>query len=397
MNQSKRDLWLIRLYYLTWLGGSGFLFPYIGLFYKQQGLTGTEMGLLSTVGWGVALFIAPMWGRLADNVHNPRRLIQFGLICAAGLHLLLSQQSIFLWMAVIIAINSVVSSANEPLSTSQALAITNNQKSGFGSVRVWGSIGWVLITPVCGWLLERTGLFTIFGGFAAFNLISALVLSFIITKPAPKKADAAPQLAIGKLVRQIGQDRSMVGLAIALFVYWLVNYGPAQFESIYLKELHASTFVIGLVNTTSAVIEIGAMFWADRLVRKYGAGRILGVSMLIFAAAKLIVIVSPTIPAIFAMRALNGIYYSMFVVGSIAYAAEGSPAGQGSTVMALYFITLQGMTQLMAGPLGGAAYDAFGAYWLFVIAAGGGVVSWVILRLTERKQRLTTDENRING
>lgn len=385
MTSSKRDLWLIRLYYLTWLGGGGFLFPYISLFYKQQGLTGTEMGLLSTVGWGVALLIAPMWGRQADKVSNPRRLIQFGLVSAAILNLLISQQNAFIWIACIVAMNSVLSSANDPLSTSQALAITNNEKSGFGSVRVWGSVGWVLITPLCGWLIERTGLFTIFGGSAIFSVISAVVLGFIVTKPLARKTTGNPP-ALGKLIQAVGRDRSMVGLALALFVYWLTNYGAAQFESIYLKELHASTFVIGLVNTTSAVIEIGAMFWADRLVRRHGAGRILGVSMLIFAAAKLIVIASPTIPAIFAMRALNGVYYSMFVIGSTAYAAEGAPEGQGSTIMALYFVTLQGLTQLVAGPLGGAAFDTFGAYWLFVIACGGGVVSWLLLRLTERKK-----------
>ena len=170
-------------------------------------------------------------------------------------------------------------------------------------MRVWGSIGWVLITPVCGWLLEKTGLFTMFGGFAAFNLLGALVLAFIVTQPSTKKADALPTPAMGNIIREIGRDRSMVGLAVALFIYWIVNNGPVQFESIYLKELHASTFVIGLVNTTSAVIEIGAMFWADRLVRRHGAGRILGISMLVFAAAKLIVVLSPSIPAIFAMRA----------------------------------------------------------------------------------------------
>jgi MFS family permease len=113
----------------------------------------------------------------------------------------------------------------------------------------------------------------------------------------------------------------------------------------------------------------------------------------VFAAAKLIVIVSPTIPAIFAMRALSGIYYSMFVVASIAYTAEGAPDRQGSTVMALYFVTLQGITQLVAGPLGGAAFDAFGAYWLFVIAFGGGLVSWLVLRLTERRKIELVTEN----
>lgn len=379
-----RDLWLIRLYYLFWLGGGGFLYPYITLFYKQQGLTGTQMGLLSTVGWGVALLAAPIWARRGDNIRNPRPLIQVGLISAAALISWLSQQTVFLWMAAIIAVNSLIGSAGDPLSTSQALAITNNQKSGFGSIRVWGSLGWVIMTPLCGWLIERAGLAASFAGYAISNLLAALVLLFITTNPPAKKADAAPQPRMDTVIGQLSRDRSMIGLALALFIFWLASYGATQFESLYLKQLDASTFVIGLVNTTSAVVEIGAMFWADRLVRRYGAGRILGTAMLVYAAAKLIVLVSPSIPAIFAMRALNGIYYSMFVVGSIAYAAEGAPQGQGSTVLALYFVTLQGLTQLAAGPLGGAAFDAFGAYWLFAIAFGGGLLSWLILRLTER-------------
>jgi MFS transporter, PPP family, 3-phenylpropionic acid transporter len=379
-----RDLRLIRLYYLFWLGGGGFLFPYIPLFYKQQGLTGTEIGLLSTVGWGVALLAAPLWARRGDNVRNPRPLIQLGLLSSALLMFWLSQQTLFLWMAAIIALNSLINSASDPLSTSQALAITNNQKSGFGSIRVWGSIGWVIMTPLCGWLIERLGLISSFAGYAICSVLSALVLLFITTNPPAKQADTAPAPRMDKVIAQLSRDRSMVGLAIALFIFWLANYGATQFESIYLKQLQASTFVIGLVNTTSAVIEIGAMFWADRLVRRHGAGRILGVAMLVYAVAKLIVLASPTIPAIFAMRALNGIYYSMFVVASIAYAAEGAPQGQGSTVMAFYFITLQGLTQLVAGPLGGAAFDTFGAYWLFAIALGGGLLSWLVLRLTER-------------
>jgi PPP family 3-phenylpropionic acid transporter len=388
MKNSTKDLWLIRLYYLALYGGSGFLLPYISLFYKQQGLTGTEIGLLGTVGGSAALLAAPMWARRGDNVRNPRPLIQIGLISAGLLTLWISQQTMFLWMAIIIAVRSLASSATDPLSTSQTLAITSNhQKSGFGSVRVWGSAGWMLMTPLCGWLIERFGLMTSFGGYAAANLLCALVLVFIVTNPPAKKADAAPQPSMRKIIGQLSRDRSMLGLAIALFIFWLASYGATQFESIYLKELHASTFVIGLVNTTGAVIEIGAMFWADHLVRRYGSGRILGISMLVFAAAKLIVVFSPTIPAIFAMRALGGVYTSMYVVGSIAYTTEGAPEGQGSTVLAFYYITLLGLTQLLAGPLGGAAFDAFGAYWLFAIACGGGLLGWLVLRVTERGQR----------
>jgi MFS family permease len=383
---AKRDYWLIRLYYLIWLGGGGFLFPYISLFYKQQGLSGTEMGLLSAVGWTVALAVAPFMGRLGDNLRNPRRLIQVGLLGAAALYLWLSQQTAFLWMALIIGVDSLINSASDPLSTSQALAISKGDKTGFGSVRVWGSIGWVFMTPLCGWLIERTGLFSMFEGFALMSVLSVVVLQFMVTNPPPHKASDAPQLALRSVLQRLSHDRSMVGLAAALLIFWLAGYGASQFETIYLNQLGASTAIIGVVNTIGAVIEIGGMFWADRLVRRYGSGRVLAVSMLIYAAGKLIVLLAPSVAAIFVMRALSGVYYSLYVVSSIAYTAEGSPAGQGSTVMALYFVTLQGLTQLVAGPLGGAGFDAFGAYWLFAIAVGGGLLSWIILSLTGRSR-----------
>ncbi len=42
---SQRNLWTLRLYYFVLIGSGGFLFPFINLFYTQQGLSGTEIGL----------------------------------------------------------------------------------------------------------------------------------------------------------------------------------------------------------------------------------------------------------------------------------------------------------------------------------------------------------------
>ena len=53
------------------------------------------------------------------------------------------------------------------LSNTAALQATDGEKAGFGSVRLWGSLGWAAAAPVAGWLIERTGLFAPFAGYAA--------------------------------------------------------------------------------------------------------------------------------------------------------------------------------------------------------------------------------------
>jgi len=72
MPLSTRNLSILRFYYLLLGIGGGFLSPFISLFYKQQGLSGTQIGLLATFAGMAALLAAPLWGRLSDAAARPR-------------------------------------------------------------------------------------------------------------------------------------------------------------------------------------------------------------------------------------------------------------------------------------------------------------------------------------
>ena len=111
---TPRNLRTIRAYYFLWLGAGGFLFPFLSIFYRQQGLSGAEIGLLGTIANLVGLSSAPLWGRLSDTASNPRRLLQVSLFGTALAMLILSRQTLFVWIALTIALNSLVSSALAP-------------------------------------------------------------------------------------------------------------------------------------------------------------------------------------------------------------------------------------------------------------------------------------------
>lgn len=398
---AARNLLYTRAYFFASIGAGGFIMPFLALFYQERGLSGSQIGLLVATAGIAGTLAAPIWGRRSDSSPHPRRLLQLALLGSGVCMLLLGLQTTFLWMAVFVASDALVGGGLEPLSTAQALAVTNREKSGFGSIRLWGSLGWAIIAPISGWMIERRGLYSAFVGYFIGMLVSATILGLVRTETAaqsrtPKReeeeANATPELSdrsqarqpTGKLLATLSRDRTMVGLALALTILWLCGAGRLQFEAIYMKQLGASETIIGLASTIGALIELPAMLLADRLVRRYGAGAVLQCSLLLQAGGMSLVLIFPSVTAILGMRALSGIYYSLYLVASIAYVVQGAPQGRDSTVLALYMVTLRGLVGLVGAPLSGYLYDVLGAYWLYAVALGGTLLGWLTLRLTAR-------------
>jgi len=379
---------MVRIYFLLWLGGGGFLIPFISLFFARHGLTGTEIGLIGTVSAVGQLIAAPLWGRWSDRAAQPRRLIQVSLIGSAAAMLVLSQQTVFLWMAAIVAFDALISGGVSPLSDALALGISDQAK--YGSIRLWGSLGWAGIVLAAGWLIERTGLFVAFAGYAASFVVSALFLLLItpgITRRGQAQQDHSPGAGLQSLGEGLLKNPAMLGLAASIVALTLTNNALWRFEPIYLDQLGAPETIIGLVSTVGALVEIPAMLWADRLVGRLGPRRLLLIFFVIRVAMMASVLIYPSVLTIIVMRGVGGIGYSFEVVALVLFISEAAPENQRATALALLTITLPALTNMAGSPLGGLAYDAFGAYWLYAIALGGAVVAWTVLRFATPKMR----------
>jgi predicted MFS family arabinose efflux permease len=350
------------------------------------------MGLLGTTASIIGLISAPLIGRISDNVSHPRRVLQICLIGSATLYLFLSQQHIFLWIAFIIALDALIGAPIYPLSDAEALKFASHQKEGYGSIRLWGSLGWAITAFVGGWVVEQTGLASVFYGYAISYVLCAVILIGITTPHELKQKGDEPRPRLKTVLQSLVRDRALIGLAFAFALFWLTSNGRQQFESLYMQQLGASDRVIGLAYTYPALLEIPIMLWADRLMRKYGAGRLLTVALLIEAFVMCIIVVHPSLGSVLFMRLASSLYYSFYAVASVAYAAQRAPAGQSATVLSLYFVTLGGTIALVASPISGMIFDKAGAYPLYVIAMVGAFAAWLILTFTQNQKRTNSPE-----
>jgi len=388
-NRLNRDLIFARAYYFAFMGGWGFILPFINLFYISLGLSGTQIGTIGSASAVVGLIVSPIIVSEIKKRPQARGILQVSLILGAICYFLLGQQTLFLFILVIVFLQSLVGAGIIPASDAMAVYVSQEAGTGYGSVRVWASVGWILTVLTSGWLIERNGFEAGFFGVSGMWLAAAL-LTFLIQPRyfvSPRIASASSIAGqnpsnLRTAVRQIARDRTLLGYAIALIFMGFLNNGVLQFENIFLSELGASKQLISVAGILSAVVELPFMIYADRYVRRVGAHRVMLFAIAMTLLQRAAVLLFPAIATIMIVRFIGGVAFSFMTISSVFLISSRTDPGETGTVLAIYTVTLAGLVSVLAAPISGAIFDVIGARWLYALAVVGYGIGFLSMWLT---------------
>jgi PPP family 3-phenylpropionic acid transporter len=384
----RRDLWMARWVYFTFMGGWGFLFPFLNLYYVSLGLRGTQIGMIASTASIVGLISAPVWASQVKRFTNPRIFLQAALLCSATAYLLIGHQDAFLPILLFAGLQSVSGAGILPLTDSMAVTVSREAGTGYGSVRMWGSLGWIAAVPLSGWLMERLGFRAGFWGIFLALLLSAALLFLIDPKqftdhqPAGEKPQGGMRLA----VRRVLEDRTLLGFALALIFVGFLNNGVLQFENVFLSKMGATKQLISFAGILSAIVELPFMLFADRIIQRYGAHRLMFSALFFNIFLRLTVLSFPAIVTIMVVRFIGGISFSLYTVSFVGLISERTSPGERGTVLVLYTVTIAGVVSIVAAPIFGAIFDAIGARWLYSFSAAGYLAAALSMWLTRPRR-----------
>jgi len=270
-----------------------------------------------------------------------------------------------------------------PVSDSMAVAVSKETGGGYGSIRVFASVGWIVAVLSSGWLIERFNFIAGFIGVSSMWILGALLISFIQNRYFINKQNAQiPKTNILSTAKRIVSDRTLLGFAIALIFIGFMNSGVLQFENVFLSELGASKQLISVAGILSAIVELPFMFYADRYVRRYGASRVLFIAIIITMLQRTVVLLAPSIATIMIVRFFGGTAFSLYTVSYIGLISSRTDESQTGTVLALYTVTLASLVNILAAPVSGMIFDVIGARWLYALSASGYAIGAFCVWLT---------------
>jgi PPP family 3-phenylpropionic acid transporter len=373
-----RKIWPFSFYFLYFAALSSFM-PFIVLFYQAQQFNGTQIGLLTGIPPLITLVAAPFWTGVADATKRHRLIMSLGIATAVGLVLLLQTLNGFVLIFITIIIFNFFFSPVASLSDSATIAMLGEERGMYGRIRLGGTIGWGVVAPIAGALVENYGLKLAFWGFSALMFVNF----FIVQKMVHDVTEQGASNHGG--VRYFLTSRRWILFLLLAFLGGLGSFSAASYLYPYMAELGASETTMGLALTLSTMTELPIFFFGNRLVKRFGSQGLLMISLVLIGLRSLLYALVSTPFAVLIVQMLGGTVFPALWLAGVNYADEHAPPGLKSTAQGLFGAMTFGFGSAVAGFVGGPLLESIGGRGMFLVFGlfilGGTALIEIVKRL----------------
>lgn len=361
-------------FYFFYFAYIGAFAPFFGVYLQAAGLSPVEIGIVMALPQATRIAAPHLWGWLADAHGRQVRLVRLttlaGLVCWCGLF----ASTAFLWICTaILAAGSFLSSAL-PLVEATTLNHLGDNTARYGSIRLWGSIGYIVAVVGAGYALDWFAVSALLWIVLAF-LAGTLALSWCIPETGHADHGAGSEPIWSVLARP-----EVVAL-IAACALMAAAHGPYYaFYSIHLVEHGYSKSLTGWLWAVGVICEIAIFL---RLPRLYAAWSLRGILIASFglAAARFLMIGwgAESLPVLLAAQALHAASFGSFHAAAIGLVHQLFRGRHQARGQAIYGSLTYGVGGAVGSLASGYAWDPLGAAATFTMAAAVAFAGLLLL------------------
>jgi len=370
--------WRLSGFYFFQFAFIGAFAPYWGLYLQSLSFDAFQIGVLMSVLHVMRIFAPNAWGWLAD--HTGRRMLIVQLAAITGL---ISYCGVFFgdsfyWLFIIMALMSFFWSASLPLIEATTLSHLGQNTARYGSIRSWGSLGFICAVIGIGYLLDTTKIISLLWWVLGFKL-GIVIFSWRIPE-AEVTSHVTDSLSVKQILKQPGVLAFFIACLLMAFAH-----GPYYtFYSIYLVEYGYSKGIIGLLWAVGVICEIGIFFLIPRLMNWFNLKQVLAFSF--FCAVIRFLMIGWGVEwsaAILLAQVLHAATYGAHHVAAmmvIHHFFRGRHQAKGQTFYTSFTFGIGGA---LGGVFSGYAWEWMGPEFTFSISAlaaflGLGLIIWKV-------------------
>jgi PPP family 3-phenylpropionic acid transporter len=268
---------------------------------------------------------------------------------------------------------SLLTSHTLPLIDSATIHMMGNDKDRYGSVRVWGTVSWGIVTAIVGLVLENIGLVYMFWIFAVLMSVNLLFLRSLRFEENPERGTYFAQ--VGRLLRE-PQWLLFLGIALVAGIGSTAHdYFPLLIQALpgtskWLPLAISGVALVGLAVTISTVSELPVMAASHWFLRSLGSRGALYVALLAMALRCFMYANIRTPDQALLIQLFHGLTYPLLWVAGIKFVGEMAPRGLGSTAQGLFSAMFMGIGTASGFYLCGLLIDKVGVFSMFNITGG---------------------------
>jgi PPP family 3-phenylpropionic acid transporter len=378
----KKQIWTLRGLTLTYYATTASLMPFLPIYFGLKGYSSSQIGLLMMFGPFVAIFAQPLWGYLSDR-YNTLKLIIFvlwGLTIASSVGIFATNGYGWAFLFMLLLYFFMMSSV--PLLDSITIKSTLEARIPYGSVRLWGSIGFTIIAVSTGYVLDA------FGGIQYLSVfywvLWILPLGLLVFLKDEKGSGQRISLSA---VTSITKNGSFLWFLLLIFLLMVPHRMNDVLFVLYLKDMGSSDSMAGWAWAFAAASEIPTFALLGKYMHRFHELALLGIVAVLYTFRWLAYawITDPAV--LIVMQASHCITFAVFWIVAVQYAVRLVPDEMRSTGQALLSAVFLGMAGIVGGCVGGFIKDYWGGQTMYIFGAVMTAIAAVLLFGTHALER----------
>lgn len=252
----------LSLAYLAYFGVLGVFVPYIGIYLDSRGLDSMQIGTVLAIVTGMRIIGPNVWALLAERQRDPVGVMRKGAVLAV-LGWCATLLPLDYWpLVAALALYSFCWTAILPQLETSAFHYLENDTARYSRVRSAGSVGYIILVMLGGYLLQHLG-----AGFLPASALLFLCLMLVVLWQLPKFVPGAQSTTAPIKFRSLWGHSAFFRFMFAAFLLQ-ISFAPFySFFTMFCRDLGYTGTQSGLLIAVAVAAEIVAFYFAGKVLQ----------------------------------------------------------------------------------------------------------------------------------
>jgi PPP family 3-phenylpropionic acid transporter len=263
--------------------------------------------------------------------------------------------------------------------------MTRRNGTDFGAIRAWGTVGYMAVIVITGWIVTSFGGWIFLPFFVGLALLRGGLALQLPNFRAPKEELTLAKFGASRM-REVMKPwflLPLVGWSMVFATHLILN----SFQALLWHEQGISDIVIALLIALGAAGEASMMFVFKRFVGRYPARWLILASALVSVVRWIALALAPDVPVLVVLQLLHSVTFALGYMGCVHFIANWTSEDIAAEAQSFFQVLQQVMGVIavtafgwFAGIWGVQSYFASAAF-----AAVGAVLIWLSLLMMQPK------------
>ena len=368
--------WRLSGFYFFYFAFVGAMSPFWGLYLQSLAFNAVQIGVLMSLLQVMRIFAPNIWGHIADRTGRRTAIVQIAALGSVIVFAGVFFGSGFWWMFAVMAALSFFWSASLPLVEAMTLSHLGDRTDGYGRIRLWGSIGFILVVVGLGYAFDFVSIAWL--PWAVLLLMLGIAAFARVIPEAEILPHAGDHIPVWTVLK-----RSEVASLLAACLLMAVTHGPYYtFYSIYLVDHGYDKSTVGWLWALGVLCEIGVFLIIPHIFARVSPRRLILASFAL-AVLRFLLIAWGVESAwlVWGAQTLHAFTFGTYHAAAVALIHRHFRGRHQARGQALYTSLSYGVGGTIGGLASGLTWDTLGSAWTFTLAAASAALAWVVYAL----------------